>query len=553
MRKTLSFFIMTAVQVASSQNQIADAVFTNAKVWTVDRSRPTVEAVAVLGGKVLALGTSAEMKKHVGGKTQVVDLKGKRMLPGFIDNHTHFMSGGFQLQSVDLRHAKDEQEFAKLLKERAQKSPQRWITGGDWDHDNWPGGNLPNKELIDSFTPNTPVFVNRYDGHMALANSHVLKLAGVTKETKDPPGGTIVRDAKTGEPTGVLKDEAMSFVYRIMPDPSEHEMVEAARLALAEARKYGVTSIQDVSSSADLRVYQILKARGELTSRFYSRLPISDWEHVVRTGVKAPFGDEWIRIGSIKAFADGSLGSTTALFFEPFASDPTTRGLASDIVLDGRLEKWSVGADKAGLQLSIHAIGDSANSLMLDLFEKIVKTNPAWDRRFRIEHAQHIRPGDFKRFAQLGVIASVQPYHAIDDGRWAEKRIGHERCKTTYAFRTFLDSGVKLCFGSDWTVAPLNPLTGIYAAVTRRTTDGANPNGWFPEQKITVQEAIECYTINNAYAAYEENEKGSISLGKLADFVVLSEDILSVDPGRIEKMSVEMTVVGGKVVYEKTK
>ncbi|MEK6566052.1 MAG: amidohydrolase, partial [Bacteroidota bacterium] len=268
---------------------------------------------------------------------------------------------------------------------------------------------------------------------------------------------------------------------------------------------------------------------------------------------KAPFGDEWIRIGALKAFADGSLGSTTALFFEPFTSDPTTRGLASDIVLDGRLEKWSVGADNAGLQLSIHAIGDSANSLMLDLFEKIVKTNPAWDRRFRIEHAQHIRPGDFKRFAQLGVIASVQPYHAIDDGRWAEKRIGHERCKTTYAFRSFLDSGVKLCFGSDWTVAPLNPLTGIYAAVTRRTTDGANPNGWFPEQKITVQESIECYTLNSAYAAYEENEKGSISPGKLADFVVLSEDILTVDPGRIEKISVEMTVVGGKVVYEKAK
>jgi len=544
---------MTVVQIASGQNQIVDAVFTNGKVWTVDRSRPTVEAVAVLGGKVLASGTSAEMKKHVGGKTQVVDLKGKRMLPGFIDNHTHFMSGGFQLQNVDLKNAKDEQEFAKLLKERAQKFPQRWITGGDWDHDNWPGGNLPNKELIDSFTPNTPVFVNRYDGHMALANSHVLKLAGLTKDTKDPPGGTVVKDPKTGEPTGVLKDEAMGYVYRIMPGSTEEEQMEAARLALAEARRLGLTSIQDMSSSVDVRVYQKLKTRGELTARFYSRLPLYQWEYLAKTGIKVPFGDEWIRIGALKAFADGSLGSTTALFFEPFTSDPTTRGLASDIVLDGRLEKWSLGADKAGLQLSIHAIGDSANSLMLDLFEKIVKTNPAWDRRFRIEHAQHIRPWDFKRFAQLGVIASVQPYHAIDDGRWAEKRIGHERCKTTYAFRTFLDSGVKLCFGSDWTVAPLNPLTGIYAAVTRRTTDGANPNGWFPEQKITVQEAIECYTINNAYAAFEENEKGSISPGKLADFVVLSEDILSVDPGRIEKVSVEMTVVGGKVVYEKTK
>jgi hypothetical protein len=257
-----------------------------------------------------------------------------------------------------------------------------------------------------------------------------------------------------------------------------------------------------------------------------------------------------VRVGSLKEFADGSLGSSTALFFEPFTSDPGTRGLAMDVVLDGRLEKWALGADRAGLQLSIHAIGDSANSLMLDLFEKITNTNPQWDRRFRIEHAQHIAPKDFKRFAALDVIASVQPYHAIDDGRWAEKRIGHERCKTTYPFRTFLENGVRMCFGSDWTVAPLNPLLGIYAAVTRRTTDGANPNGWFPEQRISVQEAIECYTINCAYAVFEEKEKGSIVPGKLADFVVLSDDILTIDPNRIEKVRVDMTIVDGKIVYE---
>jgi predicted amidohydrolase YtcJ len=268
-------------------------------------------------------------------------------------------------------------------------------------------------------------------------------------------------------------------------------------------------------------------------------------------GIKVPFGDEWVRVGSLKEFADGSLGSSTALFFQPFTSDPSTRGLAMDVVLDGRLEKWALAADKAGLQLSIHAIGDSANSLMLDLFEKITKTNPQWDRRFRIEHAQHIAPKDFERFVKLGVIASVQPYHAIDDGRWAEKRIGHERCKTTYAFRTFLDYGVKMCFGSDWTVAPINPILGIYAAVTRRTTDGANPNGWFPEQKITVAEAIEAYTINCAYAVFEEHEKGSITPGKMADLVVLSDDILTIDPVKIENVGVEMTIVGGKTVYSK--
>jgi len=542
---------LTLLTLAMGQTQIADIVFVNGKIWTVDKASPTAEAVAVLNGRILAVGSSSGIRKHVARQTAVIDLKGRRMLPGFIDDHTHFMSGGFQLQNVDLRFAKSKLEFARLIQERAEKYPGRWITGGDWDHDNWSGGDLPTKELIDEFTANTPVFVNRYDGHMALANSCAMKLAGITKETPNPLGGTIVRDPKTGEPTGVLKDEAMNMVYKHIPDPSEGEMLEAARLALAEARRNGITSIQDVSTTSDVRVYQILKARGELTARFHCRLPIAQWEKLAATGMMVPFGDEWIRLGSLKAFADGSLGSSTALFFEPYLSDPSTRGLAMDVVTDGRLEKWALGADKAGLQLSIHAIGDSANSLILDLFEKIVKTNPSWDRRFRIEHAQHIHPKDFQRFAKLGVIASAQPYHAIDDGRWAEKRIGHDRCKTTYPFRSFLDNGVTLCFGSDWTVAPLNALLGIYAAVTRRTTDGKNPNGWFPEQKISVEEAIEASTINNAYAVFEEKEKGSISVGKLADFVVLSDDLLAVDPAKIENIQVEMTVVGGRIVYRR--
>jgi predicted amidohydrolase YtcJ len=551
MRLLLTICALLTVTIALSQYQIADIVFVNGKIWTVDKSKPEAEAVAVLGGRILFVGSSADVRKCVGPKTKVIDLKGKRMLPGFIDNHTHFMSGGFQLQSVDLRHAKSEAEFANLIRQRAEKHPDRWITGGDWDHDNWPGGNLPVKGLIDQFTLSTPVFVNRYDGHMALANSKALKLAGIDRNTPDPQGGTIVHDKKTGEPTGVLKDAAMSLVYAKVPDPSEQEMIEAARLALAEARRCGVTSIQDVSSGQDVRIYQLLRDKGELTSRFHCRLPLSQWQHLAAAGIKVPFGDEWVRLGSLKEFADGSLGSSTALFFEPFTSDPGTRGLAMDVVLDGRLEKWSLAADRAGLQLSIHAIGDSANSLTLDLFEKITKANPAWDRRFRIEHAQHIHPKDFQRFAKLGVIASVQPYHAIDDGRWAEKRIGHDRCKTTYPFRTFLDSGMKMCFGSDWTVAPLSPILGIYAAVTRRTIDGANPNGWFPEQKITVKEAIEAYTINCAYAVFEENEKGSIVAGKMADFVVLTDDILSIDQVKIETAGVDMTVVGGNIVHAK--
>ncbi len=304
-------FAFTAV----SQTQVADVVFANGKLWTVDNARPSAEAVAVLNGRILAVGSSNDMKKFAGAGTRLVDLKGKRMLPGFIDNHTHFMSGGFQLQSVDLLYAKSETEFAALIKTRGAQYPGRWITGGDWDHDNWPGGNLPTKELIDRYTPQTPVFVNRYDGHMALANSYALKLAGIDKTTPDPQGGTIVRDKKTGEATGILKDAAMNLVFRHMPDPSEEEMLEAARLALAEARKFGVTSIQDVSSGSDIRVYQALRDKGELTSRFHCRVPLSQWGNLAAVGVKVPFGDEWVRVGSLKGFADGSLGSSTALFF----------------------------------------------------------------------------------------------------------------------------------------------------------------------------------------------------------------------------------------------
>jgi predicted amidohydrolase YtcJ len=551
MRNCLSvlFGVMCCSQGAFSQP--ADVVFVNGNIWTVDEALPRAWGIAVADDRILAVGSERKIRSGIGPETRVVDLEGRFVIPGFIDNHAHFISGGFQLQSVDLRQARDSAEFTRLIKERAERYPGRWITGGDWDHDSWPGGSLPTKELVDRTTSNTPVFVSRYDGHMALANSSVLELAGITRDSPDPPGGDIVKDELTGEPTGILKDAAMDAVWRLIPSPTEEEVIEAAELALMEARRVGITSIQDISSAAHVAAYRELKMRGALTARIYCRLPLYRWKELSGQNVRAATGDEWIRVGSMKAFADGSLGSSTALFFEPYASDSTTRGLPSDIVLSGDFERWLLAADSSGLQLSIHAIGDSANSLVLDIFESILATNPEWDRRLRIEHAQHIHPKDLERFARLGVIASVQPYHAIDDGRWAEGRIGPDRCRTTYPFKSFLDHNVKMCFGSDWTVAPLDPLLGIYAAVTRRTTDGNNPEGWIPEQKIPVAEAIKAYTLHSAYAAYEEDVKGSLTEGKLADFVVLSHDILTIDPVRIPDVVVEMTVVGGQTVYRR--
>lgn len=547
MRTTVAVMLLLSCVAVGQQE--ADVIFRNGRVYTMDAARPTAEAVAVKDGKILSVGSDADVMRHAGTRTRTIDLSGRCMLPGFIDSHVHFMGGGFQLQSVDLRDAKDESEFAARIVRRAKEKPGRWITGGDWDHDRWPGGRLPTRESIDAATPATPVFVSRYDGHMGLANTHVLTLAGITRDTPDPPGGAIVRDARTGEPTGILKDEAMSLVWRHVPDASEGEMLDAARGALEEARRYGITTVHDVSSESDVALYRKLRENGELTLRIHCRLPIASWRSLAERGITAGAGDDWITLGSLKAFADGSLGSSTALFFEPYVSDSSTRGLPSDIAIDGRLARWSMAADSARLQLSIHAIGDSANSAMLDLFERIVAANPQRDRRFRIEHAQHIHPKDFARFASLGVIASVQPYHAIDDGRWAEGRIGKERCRTTYPFATFLSSGVRMAFGSDWTVAPIDPLLGIDAAVNRRTIDGKTPDGWFPEQRISVEEAVRAYTINGAYASYEEERKGSITPGKVADLVLLDQDLFRIDPGRLLDVHVDMTVVGGKTVY----
>jgi predicted amidohydrolase YtcJ len=555
MRTMFLYILLTVVpmNVFWQTKPAADLIISNAKIWTGDKARPTAEAVAILGERIVAVGSNAEVEAWHGAKTKSVDAHGKLLLPGFNDSHVHFAAGGQQLDAVQLNDAGSAQEFVRRIGERAKKTPRgEWIRNGDWDETKWSPAELPTKEMIDPVTGDTPVFVSRYDGHMSLANSAAIKLAGVTAATPDPPGGQIVRDAK-GNPTGAFKDAAESLVDKVIPPPNHEQRVRAIKRALAHAASLGVSSVQHMSADyADIAVYAELLDGGELTTRIYAAPLITDGAaDQAKIGVRHAFGSSYLRIGAVKGFADGSLGSRTAYFFEPFSDQPNNRGLlAGDMHPLSAMRERMMTADAAGIQLCTHAIGDAAISTILDLYADVIKAHGEADRRMRIEHAQHMASKDFDRFAQLHVIASMQPYHAIDDGRWAEARIGHDRAGRTYAFRTFLNHGVRLAFGTDWDVAPLNPMLGVYAAVTRATLDGKNPNGWFPEQKLSVAEAVEAYTMGSAYAEFQEKEKGSITPGKLADMVVLSDDIFSMDPVKIRDVKVLTTIVGGRIVWQ---
>jgi predicted amidohydrolase YtcJ len=544
--------LLTSSVVLHAQGRpAADLIITNANVYTVDKSKPRAEAVAVLSDRIVAVGAAGDVDAWRGADTKVIDAAGKLLLPGFNDSHVHFIPGGVQLDSVDLRETSGPEDFARKIAERAKITPKgEWITGGYWDEERWSPPQLPTRQMIDAITPEHPVFVYRYDGHEALANSLALKLAGITSKTKTPAGGEIVKD-KDGEPAGVLKDAAMALAESKIPPISHERRMRAARRALSHAARLGVTSVQDMFADyEDIRVYSELAEKGELTTRIYAAPSLAGWQDEAKIGVRHGWGSPYLRIGALKSFADGSLGSTTAYFFEPYNDAPKTHGLLSDDMQPlNKMRERMMKADANGLQLCIHAIGDQAISIVLDMFGEVVKAHGNIDRRFRIEHAQHIAPKDFDRFASLNVVASMQPYHAIDDGRWAERRIGPERINTTYAFRTLLDKGVHLAFGTDWSVAPLDPIKSLYAAVTRATLDGKNPDGWVPEQKIKLPEAVEAYTMGSAYAEFQEKEKGSITVGKLADMVLLSDDIFRLDPKKIEDVQVDLTIVGGKTVW----
>jgi predicted amidohydrolase YtcJ len=540
---------------AQSEAQGAAAAATlaivNARIWTGDAGRPWAEALAIAGDRIMSVGSSEQIRRSAQG-AEIIDAGGRLVVPGFIDTHVHFVDGGFRLASVQLRDAKTRDEFVARIRDfTATVPPGTWITGGDWDHSLW-GGELPDREWIDAATPNHPVWINRLDGHMALANSAALETAGVTRDTTEMSGGEIVRRAN-GDPTGVLKDNAMTLVDKAMPPPSAEMLDRALQAAMKYVNERGVTSVHNMGTWRDLETFGRARKSNALTTRIYAAVPLADWERLRNIVARREYGghegrgDEWLRVGALKGFVDGSLGSHTAAFHEPFDDAPKDRGLLVNTPED--LYAWISGADKAALHVVVHAIGDRANGLLLDIYERVQEENGTRDRRFRIEHAQHLSPPDIQRFGKLGVIPSMQPYHAIDDGRWAGKFIG-PRIRTTYAFRSLLDKGARIVFGSDWFVAPPTPLEGIYAAVTRRTLDGNNPGGWVPEEKISVEQALRAYTVDAAYASFEEAQKGMLAPGRLADVVMLERNIFDIPPEEIRNVGVVLTAVAGKVVHQ---
>jgi hypothetical protein len=550
--------ILALTACAPSPRRHADLVVVG-NIWTGDSAAPRVEGVAVRGDTIIAIGDSTGMLELADSTTLILRNGSGLVTPGFMDAHVHLLDGGLQLSSINLRDADSPEEFIRRVAAFArERKPGEWIVGGDWDHERWPGTPLPRRGWIDSVTPANPVFVSRLDGHMGLANSLALRAAGITRATPAVVGGTMVRDGATGELTGILKDQAMNPVLGAAARPSVDQVDAALQRAMKALNARGVTAVGALSSSGRAAVWTawteyagVLRARqrGALTLRVSLFPPLSDWRSAAESlGIHGP-GDDWVRLAGVKGYIDGSLGSTTALFFEPYEDDRSTSGLL--VTPEDSLRRWIGAADSSGLQVAVHAIGEKANALVLGIYDSVARAHGPRDRRFRIEHAQHLRPAEVRRIADQGVIASMQPYHLMDDGRWAGKRLG-ARVSDSYVFRSLLDIGTRLNFGSDWPVAPSDPILGIYAAVTRRTLDGKNPGGWIPEQKIAVEEALRAYTRENAYGVFAEATRGMIRPGYRADLVLLDQDILTIPPEAIETVQVRATVTGGRVVYRAT-
>jgi predicted amidohydrolase YtcJ len=601
MRKWLFGLALCLALVEAGAAQQADLVLRNGVIWTVDEDQPRAEAVATLRDRIIYVGSDAGVAVHIGAGTRVIDLSGKLVVPGFNDNHVHFESTGRLLYGLNLLDVSDEQKFVARIRDVHRRyAPGSWISGGDWSaYEAWAEGDvaeaghevnpddlygtffLPNKSMIDRYTSDRPVLVNRFDRKVYMANSAALEIAGISKGTPDPQGIAVERDGD-GEPTGALfnpvagavestvlvQDNVRRYFSEFVPEPSRAQRRAETLEAWKKMREVGVTSYSDVTSAPiQVDVYRELREEGLMTARVRYRPPLDKWQSMADLGIQVGFGDEWIRFGAVKAWIDGIMGNSSARFYEPYTHNPDSRGIWRDIMfpferspdspekMQSRLERLALQADAANIQLTVHAIGDEANGYLMDMLERIIAKNGDRDRRFRLVHAQVMTDRDIERGGKMRIVAEMQPFHTSDDMRWMEERIGRERSRGAYAFRRIWDSGAVLSFGSDspGTNASryyLNPLLGIYAAVTRKTLSGQPEGGWFPQEKITVEEAIQGYTLNTAYAAFEEDIKGTITVGKLGDFVVLSDNLLTMDPDGIKDVTVLTTVVGGKVVYE---
>lgn len=553
----LGFYFITGCS-QTEKGEPADLVVKNAKIVTIDSENPRAEAVAVRGEWILAVTSNKNIKKYIQeGTTQVIDAQGRLVVPGFNDAHCHF--GAVDPDYIDLRYIKDPQIITQRVKEKVEQAePGELIRGGHWDHELFPDKEWPTKELIDPVSPNNPVALSRADGHSVLVNSYIIEKSGITKDTPDPFGGEIQRDPETGEPTGIFKESAKGLLKyggvskELTPQEKEKRRMRGWKAALDKAARLGVTSLQH-PGGGNPEIYQKFKEKGDLTLRVdvAGRLTadeerISKYEEMRE---KYPKENNWIRFGMLKGFIDGTLGSGTALMFEPFEDDPSTSGLPQ--MTYEELEKRVLAADERGFQIGIHAIGTKANHWILNAFEKAQQVNGKRDSRHRSEHAQILIPEDIPRFGKLGVIASMQPTHCITDKRFCEKRIGRERSKGAYAWKSLLDAGARIAFGTDYSVEPLDPLEGLYAAVTRKDRAGEEGPGWFPEQKLSMEKAIELYTLGSAYAQFMEDRKGMIKKGYLADMVIYNRDLMTIPHDEIMDCLVDWTIVGGKVAYQR--
>jgi predicted amidohydrolase YtcJ len=560
---TVCLLLTLAIAAATSAHgppagEIADVVILDGRIWTGVRradpeSSPVPTAVAIRGDRIRFVGNDAAANSWIGERTRIIHARGRRMIPGISDSHTHIISGGLHLARLNLRDVRDREEFVKRVADAARsKKSDEWVVGGRWSVESWPDSTAPNRSWLDPVTGETPAFLTRMDGHQALVNTAALKRARIdAKGPPDPPGGEIERDPATGEPTGVLKESAMNLVSRMIPSPSADELDAALKRAMEHANSLGVTSVHNMTDPWELEVFRRAHAAGRMTVRVTAYLSVSDWHSKIETVRTFPVDDDWLRVPGFKGYMDGSLGSRTAYMRDPYSdAGPDMkhpRGQLNAMADPPEKFREAVAeADAAGLQLAVHAIGDQANHLLLDAFEYAARRNGSRDRRHRIEHVQHLLVPDIPRFSVLGVVASMQPFHKADDGRYAERALGRERLAGSYAFRALVDAGATLVFGSDFPVVTLNPWQGIDAAVSARTLSGEL---WLPEHSLTIEESLLAYTAVPPRAIHREDRLGTIEPGKLADLLILAADPFSIPPESVGKMQVWQTIVGGRIVY----